>query len=104
MNLIMLGEKVFPTSMATLLLTKNKTHANGNTPLSSRETEVIRCLEQGRSNKSIARHLDITEATVKVHLKTILRKLGLKNRTQAAIWAMKNGITPAETNAEHAIG
>lgn len=55
--------------------------------LSRRETAVLRLLTQGASNKFIARQLVITEATVKVHIKTILRKLRLHNRTQAAMWA-----------------
>jgi two-component system nitrate/nitrite response regulator NarL len=40
----------------------------------------------------IANHLNITEATVKVHLKSLLRKINASNRTQAAIWALNNGI------------
>jgi two-component system nitrate/nitrite response regulator NarL len=55
--------------------------------LSSRELAILRTLMQGASNKVIARKLVITEATVKVHMKAILRKLRLQNRTQAAIWA-----------------
>jgi len=47
----------------------------------------------GASNKMIANKLGITEATVKVHLKTLLRKIDVNNRTQAAIWAMNNGFT-----------
>ena len=47
----------------------------------------------GASNKMIAYKLGITEATVKVHLKTLLRKIDVNNRTQAAIWAMNNGFT-----------
>jgi two-component system nitrate/nitrite response regulator NarL len=54
---------------------------------SRRETSVLRLLVEGASNKCIARQLVITEATVKVHIKTILRKLRLHNRTQAAMWA-----------------
>ena len=42
---------------------------------------------EGESNKVIARKLDVAEATIKVHVKTILRKVQVKNRTQAAIWA-----------------
>ncbi|PWC66599.1 transcriptional regulator, partial [Azospirillum sp. TSH7] len=42
--------------------------------------------------KMIANHLNITEATVKVHLKSLLRKINASNRTQAAIWALNNGI------------
>jgi two-component system nitrate/nitrite response regulator NarL len=55
--------------------------------LSSRELAILRTLMEGASNKVIARKLVITEATVKVHMKAILRKLSLQNRTQAAIWA-----------------
>jgi two-component system nitrate/nitrite response regulator NarL len=55
--------------------------------LSRREILILRTLMDGASNKVIARKLVITEATVKVHMKAILRKLRLQNRTQAAIWA-----------------
>ncbi len=55
--------------------------------LSTREAEILRCLMAGEPNKVIARKLDVTEATVKVHVKAILRKVGATNRTQAAIWA-----------------
>ncbi|HSK41020.1 MAG TPA: LuxR C-terminal-related transcriptional regulator, partial [Arenibaculum sp.] len=41
--------------------------------------------------KTIANHLNITEATIKVHLKSLLRKISASNRTQAAIWALNNG-------------
>jgi two-component system nitrate/nitrite response regulator NarL len=55
--------------------------------LSRRELAILRTLTEGASNKIIARKLVITESTVKVHMKAILRKLRLQNRTQAAIWA-----------------
>ncbi|MXO62533.1 response regulator transcription factor [Qipengyuania oceanensis] len=55
--------------------------------LSPRENDVLCCLMAGYSNKVIARELDVCEATVKVHVKAILRKLNVNNRTQAAIWA-----------------
>jgi DNA-binding NarL/FixJ family response regulator len=58
--------------------------------LSNREKSVLRCLIEGGSNKSIARQFDIAEATVKVHVKAILRKIQVQNRTQAAVWAMNN--------------
>ena len=58
--------------------------------LSRRESLILRMLTQGASNKVIARNLVITELTVKVHMKAILRKLRLQNRTQAAIWARNN--------------
>jgi two-component system, NarL family, nitrate/nitrite response regulator NarL len=55
--------------------------------LSQQETRILRYLMQGEPNKIIARQFDITEATVKVHIKAILRKISVRNRTQAAIWA-----------------
>ena len=55
--------------------------------LSRRELVILRTLTEGASNKVIALKLVITESTVKVHMKGILRKLRVQNRTQAAIWA-----------------
>ena len=60
------------------------------TKLSARETIILQGLVEGNSNKVIANSLHITEATVKVHMKAILRKIRVKNRTQAAIWAVKH--------------
>jgi two-component system, NarL family, nitrate/nitrite response regulator NarL len=59
--------------------------------LSARQQSILGCLIQGDSNKTIARKMAITEATVKVHVKAILRKIRVHNRTQAAIWAMSTG-------------
>jgi two-component system, NarL family, nitrate/nitrite response regulator NarL len=56
--------------------------------LSERERQVLTHLAQGHSNKAIARFCSITESTVKVHLKAILRKINAQNRTQAAVWAI----------------
>jgi two-component system nitrate/nitrite response regulator NarL len=62
--------------------------------LPGREFEILRHLASGRPNKVIANDLNITEATVKVHVKGVLRKIGAANRTQAAIWALHNGLKP----------
>jgi two-component system nitrate/nitrite response regulator NarL len=59
--------------------------------LSEREEQVLRDLVKGLPNKMIARKRDMAEATVKVHMKSILRKIRMANRTQAAIWAFENG-------------
>ena len=64
--------------------------ATGYTQLSAREVSTLQCLVHGYSNKVIARQFAITEATVKVHVKAILRKIRVLNRTQAAIWAVNN--------------
>lgn len=61
--------------------------------LSRRETEILHGLIEGQSNKSIARRLDVAEGTVKVHLKSLLRKIKARNRTQAAIWGLNNGVS-----------
>lgn len=58
--------------------------------LSSRELSILQFLTNGASNKEIARDLKVTEATVKVHVKAVLRKIRVKNRTQAAIWATQH--------------
>lgn len=60
-------------------------------PLSIREMEVLSCVTQGMSNKEIARYLDISQQTVKNHITSILRKLGLEDRTQAAMFAVRQG-------------
>ncbi len=57
--------------------------------LSDREAAILTSIVQGAPNKMIANQLKIAEATVKVHVKAILRKIRVKNRTQAAIWALK---------------
>jgi len=68
--------------------------------LSTREKCILRCMVEGDSNKLIARKIDIAEATVKVHVKAILRKIRLSNRTQAAIWAMNNSTLVWSADAE----
>ena len=66
-----------------------------NHQLSHRERQVLICLAHGESNKGIARVCHISDATVKVHLKAILRKTNAQNRTQAAIWAIEHGLVDA---------
>ena len=97
LKLVMMGEKVFPTHLAELLVSGRTEDMGAELPtrrkgLSQREVQILRCLLNGNSNKMIANHLNITEATVKVHLKSLLRKINASNRTQAAIWALNNGI------------
>lgn len=60
--------------------------------LTERETEVLRLLAQGRSNKEIARHLQVVEDTVKTHVRHIFSKLGAQSRTQAVLCAMRLGL------------
>jgi two-component system nitrate/nitrite response regulator NarL len=98
LQLVMLGQQIFPTRLMASLL-----HAEPAEPalegvggpskgLSPREVQILRHLMSGYSNKAIARELSISEATVKVHLKALLRKVRVSNRTQAAVWALNNGL------------
>jgi two-component system nitrate/nitrite response regulator NarL len=103
LELIALGETILPSAILPYLTDHGETSARDaarvaeipvegehhyRPQLSARERSILRCLLGGDSNKAIARKFDIAEATVKVHIKCILRKIRVNNRTQAAIWAM----------------
>jgi len=60
--------------------------------LTPREREILECIADGMSNKMIARALDITDGTVKLHVKAILRKLGMRSRVEAAVAAVEHGL------------
>jgi DNA-binding NarL/FixJ family response regulator len=65
--------------------------ANGGEPqLTTREWEVLRLLAEGRSNREIAKELTVSEKTVKTHVSNVLMKLGVADRTQAALWAVRH--------------
>jgi DNA-binding NarL/FixJ family response regulator len=72
----------------------NKRHvdASEDVPLTNRETQVLRHLALGLSNKEIGRSLDISVETVKEHVQNILRKIQVTDRTQAAVWAVRKGL------------
>lgn len=104
LELIALGEQAFPArallnGSSSPLKVYDPSHYNGHgnhvqekiCNLSSREMEVLCWLGEGKSNKEIARLLAISDATVKVHVKAILRKLQVKNRTKAALWITESG-------------
>ena len=95
LQLVAMGEKVMPSLLADVLPDISPTPLPAHTSqslegsgLSHREVEILQCLISGLPNKVISRQLSISEATVKVHVKAILRKIGVQNRTQAAIWAV----------------
>jgi two-component system, NarL family, nitrate/nitrite response regulator NarL len=119
LELVMLGETILPPELLFYVRypegeetsTKIDRHLPEPTPmpqlaelewpqLSFRENFILRCIVEGASNKVIAGKIDITEATVKVHVKAILRKVRVRNRTQAAIWAMKHAgeVNPAKSS------
>jgi two-component system nitrate/nitrite response regulator NarL len=69
----------------------DNTRAQQLANLTSREHEILKLIAKGMSNKLIARELDISDGTVKVHVKHILKKLGLKSRVEAAVWMINQG-------------
>jgi DNA-binding NarL/FixJ family response regulator len=76
--------------------------ARGDDPISeltSRETDVLRLVAAGKPNKQIASELAISERTARTHVSRILRKLRLSSRTQAALWAVKEGLVQVERRA-----
>jgi NarL family two-component system response regulator LiaR len=91
------GESVLqPVAMARLL---RELRQGGNDPLARltpRETDVLKAIAQGRSNREIARALALSEETVKSHVSSILAKLGLADRTQAAIFALQRHLVPLD--------
>jgi NarL family two-component system response regulator LiaR len=68
--------------------------------LTERETEVLRLLARGRANKQIAASLFVSEKTVKAHVSSILMKLGVQSRTQAALHAVRKGLVSTEELSE----
>lgn len=65
---------------------------SSNVQLTSREREVLGLVREGLANKQIARRLDISERTVKAHLTSAFARIGVADRTQAALWAERNGL------------
>lgn len=86
---VLSGERYFPFGFESDTPPSGK--KGGYCGLSGREIETLRGLCQGKSNKEIARELDLQEVTIKLHVKNIFAKLGVKNRTQAALRARDDG-------------
>ena len=81
------GQRRIPAAVGTRLAERMS-----GLDLSEREHEVLELVAKGRSNKEVATELEITEATVKGHMTNILSKLGVTDRTQAVITALRRGI------------
>ena len=90
------GDSVLSPEMTSKLVTQLRHHEQiiGSVaePLTTREREILRWLVRGSSNKVIARNLNVTESTIKVHVQNILRKLNVVSRVQAAVYAVEHGL------------
>ena len=78
---------------AARALLSARTEPSPGDALSEREREVLLMVAEGLPNKLIARRLEISEKTVKAHLTSVFRRIGVTDRTQAALWAERNGLT-----------
>ena len=98
------GEAVIDAAMTAKLVAQFRAQpqAAASAPaerdkLTAREREIVQCLAKGESNKEIARHLDVAESTVKIHVQNILKKLNLSSRVQVAVYAVEHGMGSAES-------
>jgi len=88
------GETVI-SSPLTQILVRSLQSPHASNPiekLTQREIEILKHIAAGKSNKAIANALSITEGTVKVHVKNLLKKLELKTRVEAAVWAVEHKV------------
>jgi two-component system, NarL family, response regulator LiaR len=90
------GQVQLPPEVAKRLLREVRTPEKSSEQLTEREIEVLKLLARGRSNKEISLDLCIGEQTVKTHVSHILNKLGVPSRTQAALFAIRTGLAPAQ--------
>lgn len=114
LQVIIEGERYFPASMLPAdagthtRTTFDSTHLGDGTEmgqLTHSDRQILQQLAAGGSNKAIASALGCAEATIKAHMKRILRKINVDNRTRAAVWALNNGVaSPGNTAQPEASG
>ena len=100
LRLVEMGETVFPTELAALLISGQVAFSQRDSSaatlaaasITDRELNILRCLVRGEPNKVIAFQLKVAESTVKVQMKILFKKINAENRTQAAIWAVGQGL------------
>lgn len=90
------GEAPLDPKAARALLSARRAPDPPNA-LSDREREVLAMVAEGLPNKLIAQHLGISEKTVKAHLTSVYRQIGVTDRTQAALWAQRHGVSRIES-------
>lgn len=94
-----MGKLSIPAEMMQIVLvgsSERQTESSPDNELTSREMDVLRQLAAGRSNQEIGDALGVSTTTIRTHVSSILRKLNLENRTQAALYAIEKGLTLSE--------
>lgn len=93
---VVLNETV-STMLTRMMREEDRKPSPSDAHLTQREREILSLITQGMSNKSIGNELDISDGTVKVHVKNLLRKINAKSRLEAAIWAIEKGYAQKDT-------
>jgi DNA-binding NarL/FixJ family response regulator len=93
------GEVRLDPAVAAALALSLRTPPSTATSLTPREREVITLVAEGRTNREIGKRLGVAERTARTHVSNILAKLGLASRTQAAMWAVREGLVDATETA-----
>jgi len=86
-------DEAISSRLANVLRNENRSPPLNQIDFTVREDQVVARVAEGKSNKIIARELGISDGTVKVHVKNILRKLNLNSRLEIAVWAFENGFS-----------
>ena len=97
LELIVAGERMFPFEIfqeSSAVQPGSAVTERGAVRLSQLDEQILRHLLAGHSNRIIATRLQVTESTVKARMKSVFQKIHANNRTQAAVWALKHGMTP----------
>jgi len=97
LELILAGERMFPFEIfqdSAVVHNGSTLTEHGAVRLSQLDEQILRHLLAGHSNRIIATRLQVTESTVKARMKSVFQKIHANNRTQAAVWALKNGMKP----------
>ena len=97
-------QNLFETVEGATSVENGDVHHRATSSLTQRETDILALLSEGRSNRDISRALFLSEKTVKAHLAAVFRKLGVTNRTQAAMAAVAMGIGPGLQAAQFGAG
>lgn len=87
---VLQGQLVISETLSKVLAQALRAPQGNNVELTDRERQVLKMIAGGMSNKMIGNKLGITEGTVKVHVKNLLHKLGLRSRVEAAVWSLEN--------------